>query len=201
MSHPFSGGYDANYYGIKTNKFLSSSYIVDSEKKEAKKGHSSVIGMQVRVLRRLTFDEVEERIEELERAQGMSFDEFEEQILTAAKIGDDSLDTYFKWARLVHAYRGYMEDGELHCVVEELHDLSPNELRSLTPKRLELLYALSDLRVESVNDLARKIKRDVKNVYQDLQALKQLGLIRLSRKRDRKMVPEVLVEELTFITQ
>ena len=157
--------------------------------------------MQVKVLRRLNLDEVEERIEKLERAYGMSFDEFEEQILTGAEIGDNSLDTYFRWARLADAYRGYMEDGDLHCVVEELHDLSLEELRSLTPKRLELLYALSDVRVDSINDLARKVKRDVKNVYQDLQALKQLGLVRLSRKRDRKVVPEVLVEEITFITQ
>jgi len=157
--------------------------------------------MQVKVLRRLTLDEVEERIEKLEIAHGMSFDEFEEQTLTAEKMGDDSLDTYFRWARLVHAYRGYMEDGELHCVVEELHDLSLDELRSLTPKRLELLYALSDMRVDSINDLAHKVRRDVKNVYQDLQALKHLGLVRLSRKRDRKVVPEVLAEEITFITQ
>ena len=157
--------------------------------------------MQVKVLRRLNLDEVEERIEKLEIAHGMSFDEFEEQTLTAEKMGDDSLDTYFRWARLVHAYRGYMEDGELHCVVEELHDLSLDELRSLTPKRLELLYALSDMRVDSINDLAHKVRRDVKNVYQDLQALKHLGLVRLSRKRDRKVVPEVLAEEITFITQ
>jgi len=157
--------------------------------------------MQVKVLRRLNLDEVEERMERLERAHGMSFDEFEEQILTVAKIGDNSLDTYFTWARLADAYRGYMEDGNLHCLVEELHDLSLDELRSLTPKRLELLYALSDMRVDSINDLAHKVKRDVKNVYQDLQALKQLGLVRLNRKRDRKVVPEVLVEEVTFITQ
>ena len=149
----------------------------------------------------MTLDEVEERVEKLERAHGMSFDEFEEHILTAGKIDDTSIDTYFRWANLIHAYRGYMEDGELHCVVEELHDLGFDELRALTPKRLELLYALSDMRVDSINDLAHRVRRDVKNIYQDLQALKQLGLVRLSRKRDRKVVPEVLVEEITFITQ
>ncbi len=94
-----------------------------------------------------------------------------------------------------------MEDGELHCVVEELHDLSSDEVKVFTPKRLELLYAVSNLRAESINDLAHKVRRDVKNVYHDLQSLKKLGLVNLNRKKGRKVVPEVLVEEITFITQ
>jgi DNA-binding transcriptional ArsR family regulator len=156
--------------------------------------------MLVRILRRLTLEEVEEQLRDLEESYGMSFGQFEEQLLTE-KMKEKYVDTYFKWARLVHAYRGYMEDGELHCVVEELHDLSSDEVKMFTPKRLELLYALSNLRVESINDLARKVRRDVKNVYQDLQALKKLGLVNLNRKKGRKVVPEVLVEEITFITQ
>lgn len=157
--------------------------------------------MQVKVLRRLTLDEVEERIEKLEGDFGMSFDEFEERMLTGTEMEVDSVDTYFRWAKLVHAHRGYMEDGELNCVVEELYDLSLDELRALTPKRLELLYSLSHLRVDSINDLAHRVRRDVKNVYHDIQVLKQLGLVRLSKKRDRRVVPELLVEEITFITQ
>jgi len=157
--------------------------------------------MLVKVLRRLTIEEVEKQIEELEETHGMSFDEFEEQLSTAGTIEENSVDTYFRWARLVHAYRGYIEGGELHCVVEELRSLSPSELEAFTPKRLELLYALSDLRVESINELAHKVRRDVKNVYQDLQVLKKLSLVNLNKKRSRKVVPEVLVEEITFVTQ
>jgi len=168
-------------------------------KKKTRKNRRA-IKMLVKVLRRLTLEEVEEQMKKLEKTYGMSFDEFEEQLLTTGRM-EKSVDAYFRWARLVHAYRGYMEDGELHCVVEELRDLSSDELKAFTPKRFELLCALSNLRVESINDLARKLHRDVKNVYQDLKVLRKLRLLKLNRKRDKKIVPEVLVEEITFVTQ
>ena len=131
----------------------------------------------------------------------MSFDEYEEKLLTAQNVEEKVVDTYFRWGRLVHAYRGYVEGGELHCVVEEQLDFSSEDLRALTPRRLELLYGLSDLRVESINDLAHKVRRDVKNVYNDLKVLKNLGFVRLVRKRDGKIVPEAVVEEVTFAFQ
>jgi len=156
--------------------------------------------MLVKVLRRLTLEEIENQVRQLQRSHGMKFDEFEESFLKGN--GDQqSVDTYFRWATLVHAYRGYVESGELDCVVEELHDLESDKLRAFTPKRLELLHTLSNLRVESINDLARRVRRNVKNVYQDLKALQKLGLISFTRKGKRNIVPEVLVEELTFLLQ
>lgn len=157
--------------------------------------------MLVKVLRRLTLEEVENQMEEHERIYGMSFDEFEEQLLTSRNVEEDAVETYFRWARLVHAYRGYVEGGELHCVVEEQLDFSSDDLKALTPRRLELLYALPNLRVESINGLAHKVHRDVKNVYNDLKALKRLGLARLVRKRDGKVVPEAIIEEIAFALQ
>ena len=156
--------------------------------------------MLVKVLRRLTLEEIEDELRQLERSQGVTFDEFEESFLESN--GDvQSVDTYFRWATVVHAYRGYMESGELDCLVEELHDLDSDKLKAFTPKRLELLHNLSNLRVESINDLARKVRRNVKNVYHDLKALQKLGLIHLTRKGKRNIVPEVLVEELTFLIE
>ncbi len=157
--------------------------------------------MLVKVSRRLTLEEVEKRTKELEKTYEMTFDEFEEQLLTARKMKEEYIDAYFRWARLVHAHRGYEEGGELHCIVEELRDLSSKELRAFTPKRLELLCALADFRVESINELARKVRRDVKNVHQDLQVLSRLGIVRTTRKRGKKIVPEVLVEEVTFVAK
>ncbi len=156
--------------------------------------------MLIKVLRRLTLEQIEDQVRQLQRSHGMTFDEFEELFLEGN--GDQqSVDTYFRWATLVHAYRGYAESGELDCAVEELHDLESDKLRAFTPKRLELLHALSNLRVESINDLARRVRRNVKNVYQDLKALQKLGLIGFTRKGKRNLVPEVLVEELTFLLQ
>lgn len=157
-----------------------------------------MIKMLVKVFRRLTLEEIEEQIRSLERSYGMTFDEFEELFLTK-NVDQRSVDDYFRWARLVHAYRGYVEGGELDCVIEELRDLSSDELKAFTPKRLELLYTLSGLRVESINDLAQKVRRNVKNVYQDLQILRKLGFISFRKKGRRNFVPEALVEEITFL--
>ena len=50
-------------------------------------------------------------------------------------------------------------------------------LQALTPRRLELLKALHDGGPESVRALARRLTRDYKNVYHDVQALERVGLI------------------------
>jgi predicted transcriptional regulator len=50
-------------------------------------------------------------------------------------------------------------------------------LQALTPRRLELLRNLHDGGPESVRGLAKKLARDYKNVYKDVQALERVGLI------------------------
>jgi predicted transcriptional regulator len=51
----------------------------------------------------------------------------------------------------------------------------------------------------SINELASRIGRDVKNVYNDLKILESLGLIELV-KNGRRMIPDLLVKEITFLT-
>jgi len=152
----------------------------------------------VRINRQLTLDEVQARIRSYERQHGMTFDEFEELFLQK-KIDRRFIGVYSEWAGLVHAYRGYVEGGELDYAVEEIRDLKLKEAELLTPKRIELLYSLASLRVESINDLAQKTRRNVKNVYQDLKALKNLGFVTFKKKGKRNIVPETLVEEITFL--
>jgi len=154
--------------------------------------------MLVRVVRRLALEEVRSRIEAFEKEFGMTFEELEELYLAKRATGMVA-SVYFEWADLVHAYRGYMESGEFDYTVEETRDLSPREMALLTPKRLELLYSLASLRVESINHLAQKIHRNVKNVYQDLQTLKKLDFVTFKKKGKRNIVPETLVEEITLL--
>lgn len=156
--------------------------------------------MLIRVVRRLTVEEVHRRIENFEKNCGMTFDEFEELYLKK-RVDRDLFDSYYEWASLVDAYRGYVEGGELDYFVEELLNLTPNKIALLTPKRLELLYSLASLRVESINDLAQKTRRNVKNVYGDLYALKSLGFIIFKKRGKRNIVPETLVEEITFLVR
>ena len=150
------------------------------------------------MVRQLTLEEVQVRIKNYEKEHGVSFDQFEE-LFWKKKLDRRLMGTYSEWADLVHAYRGYVESGELDYVVEEERELGPKETALLTPKRLELLYALASVRPESINDLAQKTRRDVKNVYEDLKTLKTLGFVSFKRRGKRNIVPETLVEEITLL--
>ncbi|MCD6461660.1 MAG: helix-turn-helix domain-containing protein [Thermoplasmata archaeon] len=58
----------------------------------------------------------------------------------------------------------------------------------MTPRRMELLDYLSGHTPSSITELARTLKRDYKNVYDDLRALRDIGLVDLRRERNR-LVP------------
>jgi len=156
--------------------------------------------MLIRVVRRLTVEEVHRKIENFEKRCGMTFDEFEELYLKK-RVDRELFDSYNEWASLVHAYKGYVESGELDYFIEELLDLTSSKMALLTPKRIELLYSLASLRIESINDLAQKTRRNIKNVYGDLHVLKSLGFITFKKRGKRNIVPETLVEEITFLVR
>jgi len=154
--------------------------------------------MLLRIVRDLTSEEVMEEIKRFEKELGMSFEKFEELFLER-KLDAKFVRAYFEWAELVNSYKGYVEDGQLDYSVEEIKDFEPEQIALLTPKRIQLLYHLATLRVESINDLAQKIRRNVKNVYQDLQVLNKIGFVKLSKRRRRAIIPETLVKEVTFL--
>jgi len=155
--------------------------------------------LRVKVQRRLSLDEVAERLAGFERSLGLSFEEFEDRLL-AGLVSQEQLGTYVEWAALNDAYRAYEESGELDYVVEDSFELEERALeRLLSPRRLELLVQLAARGYESMNDLARRIRRDPKNVYEDLKALEKLRLVRLRRAGSRNVVPETPIEELTFV--
>ncbi len=156
--------------------------------------------MLVRIVRSLTPEEVTTRIRGFEEQYDLAFDEFEDRFLEKRRPSH-LLSAYLEWAGLVDAYKGYEEGGELDYIVEEAREFSSTQLAALTPKRVELLNQLATMRVESINELAHKVRRDVKNVYRDLMALKELGLLVLKRRGKRNVVPETLVEEITFLVR
>ena len=68
----------------------------------------------------------------------------------------------------------------------------------LTPRRVELLQVIREKHPESVYDLARLTKRDLKNVQQDVTLLSRLGLVGLTKPRSarRRLVPHVDYDNL-----
>jgi predicted transcriptional regulator len=53
--------------------------------------------------------------------------------------------------------------------------------RCLTPKRLELLWLIGEKRPRSVRELAAIVKREPKNVNEDLRYLVSVGLVEFRR--------------------
>ena len=154
--------------------------------------------MLIRIIRSLTSEEIEEKIKKFEKEFGMRFEKFEEQFLKQ-RLDGKLARIYFEWAELVDSYKGYIEEGTLDYTVEEIRDFKPEQAALLTPKRIELLYKLAALRVESINDLAKKVRRNVKNIYQDLQALSKFGFVKMGKRKGRAHIPETLVKEITFL--
>jgi hypothetical protein len=154
--------------------------------------------MLLKIVRNLTSEEILERIRKFEKEFGMSFEKFEELFL-GKRLDAKLARAYFEWAELVDSYKGYVEEGTVDYVVEEIKDFKPEQAALLTPKRMELLHQLATLRVESINDLAQKVRRNVKNVYQDLKVLSKFGFVKLNKRRGRAIIPETLVKEITFL--
>jgi len=72
--------------------------------------------------------------------------------------------------------------------------------KCLTPKRLELLWTIADKHPQSVRELAALVKREPKNVSEDLEYLRQVGLVefRLSSAHGNARAPVVLYDRLDF---
>ncbi len=69
--------------------------------------------------------------------------------------------------------------------------------KSLTPKRLELLALIMEREPESLNELARLAKRNIKNVFDDITYLEQVGM--LSKKdAGRETVPVIDYDSITI---
>ena len=63
--------------------------------------------------------------------------------------------------------------------------------RVITGTRLELLASIREHKPESIQELARMVKRDFKNVYNDVKLLAQFGLINLLEDGPRRSASPV----------
>ena len=83
------------------------------------------------------------------------------------------------WKR---AERGLTQRAEVRLTFEDL----PTLLRNLTPARWALLEALGRHGPLSINELAKRLGRNYKNVHTDVSRLLDLGLI--ERRTDQRVV-------------
>jgi len=77
-------------------------------------------------------------------------------------------------------------EGEEIGNVLILHSLK--ELANLlTPGRIEILETIKREQPSSIRDLAKKVGRDIRNVYMDVEKLQAYGFLTLEEKNGRKV--------------
>lgn len=77
--------------------------------------------------------------------------------------------------------------------------LSPEDLDRLTPQRLRLLSRIaSSKRPLNITELARALRRDKKNVSEDVRVLEGLGLVE-TRREGREKIAETPGREVSII--
>ena len=99
---------------------------------------------------------------------------------------------------LKRANKAYEEGGEVYHTEEEATEISLKRFRNiLTHKRLSLLKELNNNQFNSISELSRHLKRDIKNIHSDLKILENFNLIKLE-KRGKNVVPKTIVETITL---
>ncbi|MEO2065164.1 MAG: hypothetical protein ABGX17_01530 [Desulfurobacteriaceae bacterium] len=83
-------------------------------------------------------------------------------------------------------------------VIDETFISIDELVRIFTPRRIELLARIQELNPNSITELAEKIGRDFKNVYNDLKALAVVGLVEFEGKGRNKR-PYLPYERVKFV--
>jgi predicted transcriptional regulator len=96
-----------------------------------------------------------------------------------------------------------LETGQCVARHEGVYFTSIEAARNLlTRNRLALLRAIRAQHPGSIYELAKTVKRDLKNVQQDLRILQDYGLVRMTPVRRtgkrRAKVPEALFDEIAL---
>ena len=89
--------------------------------------------------------------------------------MNVVTIGIASLEDVKR--RASAAFKGKPQGSHISFASHELL------LKTLTPKRWELLRAMAGQGPMGVRELARKVERDVKSVHRDLHAMREAGLL------------------------
>jgi predicted transcriptional regulator len=67
--------------------------------------------------------------------------------------------------------------------------------RTLTEKRLEIIKTVKDKKPVSIYELAKMLHRNLKNVLQDVEYLKELGIVEVEETVDKK-IPHVYYDRI-----
>ena len=154
--------------------------------------------MQLRIVRRSPMDEVSRRAADIEAKYGGHLEDIPDRF-AEGHYNRVAFEDYVEWMGMEHALRAYSEGEDFDYFTEDILEFGKDQLSRLTPRRMELMDQMSRHRADSINELATRVGRDVKNVYNDLRTLESLGFVRLV-KEGRRLIPDLLVKEITILT-
>jgi len=112
------------------------------------------------------------------------------------KIGIRTMEQAFKKAGDVmeKIARGERVKKQAGVYFENLNTMR----KILTEKRLEILHTIKKTHPSSVYKLAKMLNRDINNVIEDLDYLKELGLVELKKTKNgrEKTTPQVNYDKI-----
>ena len=124
-----------------------------------------------------------------------SIDELSSEIQKRQCNAPESVDDYMLWQALSTFDKEYNEQPEYELsglpqvqikYKEEIIYHTSDFYQILTPRRMELLEYINNHNPRSVKTLAAELKRDYKNVYDDLLALQRYNLLEFIREGKNK---------------
>ena len=139
--------------------------------------------MQIKFVRKV---KAEELIKEFEKKYG-SLEKLRRYL---ERHPDDyvALIDYEDWMHFLENPDIEVEEGEIFVT----------DVSFLTPQKLQLLEAIKKYNPKSIRELAKKVGRDVKNVYLDIKELEKAGVVELKTSGKAKKV-ELKFNEIHLI--
>lgn len=128
--------------------------------------------------------EIKDVIKAFEAKYG-SFERLERLVKGKECEDPEAVDDHQVWKAL--------EEGKEY--IESIKIENPEVLTVLTPKRIELLEYLKKRYPKSIKGLAEELKRDYKNVYEDLAILSDYKVVAM-KKKGRSTIPVCNVKEI-----
>jgi predicted transcriptional regulator len=121
--------------------------------------------------------DIAERLSSLRERHG-SFELLRERVALEGQKDPALIDDLMVWGALRQG------DAQLESV---MYYPSPRICYALTPKRMELLEYISQVHPSSIKELAQKVERDYKNVYDDVDVLQRFHLLEMEKQgKNRK---------------
>ncbi len=144
--------------------------------------------MKVKIIKKRSKADIQDMIKKWEKEYG-TLSSLKQKVLISKCNSPEIMSDFVLWK--------YISQGaEFHdnTVVEDT-----DVFEVLSPRRAELLEYLMNNDVPSIKNLADRVRRNYKNVYDDLQALSKYGLVELNESgRSLKPCSVVTNIEISF---